>query len=334
MEIISTTPARSHGRSFLSSQDCNYDIKDYNISSQFFCEMLSWWSDFRDSFASQRDWQNIIWNNKEIHIDKRPVFYKDYFEAGVICILGLLFDLNINEAFSHWPDKITNIRSLQWAGLRHLIPPFLKNIISCPSSAPPSFSIDDNIFDVKKKKSKDYYSLLVCKIAQYPNVINKLQNDFNFSIDQLRQIFSVPHSVVLEFYVKGFQFKVLNSILYTNSKLYKIGFKTDDLCSFCKAELETLYHLFYQIECSYAKWFWSEFQGYWHQISNQQVHLSLRDVLFGILSKPCPLYALFELKVPLNMKRKARSKRKTILRKNGYESQFNLCSISIFLLTM
>ena len=124
----------------------------------------------------------------------------------------LLFDLNINEAFSHWSDKITNIRYLQWAGLCYSIPPFLKNIISCPSSVPPSFSINDNIFDVKKKKSKDYYSLLVRKIAQCPNIINKLQSDFDFSIDQLRQIFSLPHSVVLESYVKGFQFKVLNSI--------------------------------------------------------------------------------------------------------------------------
>ena len=33
--------------------NCNYDIKDYNISSQFYCEMLSLWSDFRDSFAPQ-----------------------------------------------------------------------------------------------------------------------------------------------------------------------------------------------------------------------------------------------------------------------------------------
>ena len=55
------------------------------------------------------------------------------------------------------------------------------------------------------------------------------KNDFNFSFDQLREIFTLPHSVVLESYVKGLQFKVINSILYTNSELYKIGFKTDDL---------------------------------------------------------------------------------------------------------
>jgi len=64
--------------------------------------------------------------NKGIRIDKRPVFYKNYFEAGVICIQDLLFDLNIKEAFSHWSDKITNIRYLQWAGLRHSIPPLSK----------------------------------------------------------------------------------------------------------------------------------------------------------------------------------------------------------------
>ena len=29
--------------------NCNYDIKDYKISSKFYCELLSWWSDFRDS---------------------------------------------------------------------------------------------------------------------------------------------------------------------------------------------------------------------------------------------------------------------------------------------
>ena len=108
---------------------------------------------------------------------------------------------------------------------------------------------------------------------------------------------------------------MLNSVLYTNSKLHKIGFKTDDLCSFCKAEPETLYHLFYQ--CSYAKWFWSEFQGYWHQISNQQVHLSLQDVLFRILSKPCTLLNLLNyIKVLCPARSRTRTARSGVKRTN------------------
>ena len=270
--------------------NCNYDIKDYKISSKFYCELLSWWSDCRDSFASQRDWQNVIWNNKEIRIDKRPVFYKNYFMAGLIFTQDLLFSLNIEDSFCHWSHKISKTNFLQWAGLRHSIPSSLKITSPCPSTASPLFSIDDNIFDVTKKKSKDYYSLLARKKAQPPNIVRKLQNDFNFSFDQLREIFTLPHSVVLESYVKGFQFKVINSILYTNSKLYKIGFRTDDLCSFCKAESETLHHLLYQ--CPFVRQFWNDFQDYWHQLSNQQIRLTLQDVLFGIITKPCPLLNL------------------------------------------
>ena len=33
--------------------------------------------------------------------------------------------------------------------------------------------IHNNVFDVKKKKSKDYYSLLVTEKAQPPNIIHK-----------------------------------------------------------------------------------------------------------------------------------------------------------------
>ena len=64
------------------------------LPSQFYCELLLWWSNFRDTFASDNEWQNIIWNNKEIPIDNKPVFYKNYLESGVIYVRDLQFDLN------------------------------------------------------------------------------------------------------------------------------------------------------------------------------------------------------------------------------------------------
>ena len=54
--------------------NCNYDVKDYTFTSQFYLELLLWWSQFRDSFATDINWTNIIWNNKEIRIDKKPIF--------------------------------------------------------------------------------------------------------------------------------------------------------------------------------------------------------------------------------------------------------------------
>ena len=98
------------------------------------------------------------------------------------------------------------------------------------------------------------------------------------------------HSIVVQSYVKAFQYKVINSIPYTNTKLYKIGFRTNDLCTFCDNHFESLTHLFYH--CS-PKQFWIEFELYWCLISNQRIRLCLENVLFGILTEnACPLLQL------------------------------------------
>ena len=145
----------------------------------------------------------------------------------------------------------------------------------------------DNNFDVTKGKSKDYYNLLIREKAKPPNIIQKLQSNFHFNSDNLKQIFKLPHSIVVESYVKAFQYKVINSILYTNTKLYKIGFRTNDLCTFCDNQPESLTHLFYH--CSRSKQFWIEFELYWCLISNQRIRLCLENVLFGILTEnACP----------------------------------------------
>ena len=41
---------------------CNYDVKEIPITSQFYSELLKWWSDFREEFDTERDQQNIVWN--------------------------------------------------------------------------------------------------------------------------------------------------------------------------------------------------------------------------------------------------------------------------------
>ena len=91
-----------------------------------------------------------------------------------------------------------------------------------PPIISPPFLIDNDIFDATKKKSKDYYKLLVRNKAQPPYIAQRLQNDFLISTHQLRQVFKLHQSVERECYVKAFQYQILNSILYTNTKLSNI----------------------------------------------------------------------------------------------------------------
>ena len=266
---------------------CNYDVRILPLkTSLFYLELLQWWSEFRDSFSSEKDWQHILWNNKQILINNKTVYYKSYFEAGVVHISDLFFELNNKDSFSIVSNRISKTNFLVWAGLRHSIPSTLKNSSPKSTTGELALKIDDNIFDVTKKKSKDYYTLLVSRKALFPTIVNKLQNEFHFTLEEVKQIFTIPHSVALEAYVKAFQYKILNSILYTNAKLYKIGFKTSDLCSFCSSESETLYHFLYL--CPYSRDFWRDFEILWHELLNQNIQLSLQDVLVGILTQDSP----------------------------------------------
>ena len=65
--------------------------------------------------------------------------------------------------------------------------------------------------------------LLVTEKAQPPNIIYKWKSSFNLLDDHLREFFLLPHSVVLESYVRAFQYKVLHNIyiLHTNKNYSK-----------------------------------------------------------------------------------------------------------------
>ena len=150
-----------------------------------------------------------------------------------------------------------------------------------------TFFVKPPIISVLKKKSKDYYSVLLCKKAQFPNRSLTLKSEFDLTGEQLQTVYILLHTVCCEPYIKAFQYKVLNSILYTNTKLYKIGFATEDNCSFCKSHPETLSHLFF--DCIYSQTFWKEFELYFHSISKELVSLTLKYVIIGIIDskRPC-----------------------------------------------
>ena len=70
------------------------------------------------------------------------------------------------------------------------------------------------------KKSKDYYSFIISVKAQLPSNAKTLKHDFHLSDNDLKLAFTLTHLTTQEPYVKSFQYKVLNSILYTNKKLF------------------------------------------------------------------------------------------------------------------
>ena len=78
---------------------CNYDINRLTISANFYRELLDWWSNFREVYDPENVHKYILWNNKEINIDGKSVFYKDFFENNIIYTTHLLFEMTNIESF-------------------------------------------------------------------------------------------------------------------------------------------------------------------------------------------------------------------------------------------
>ena len=70
------------------------------------------------------------------------------------------------------------------------------------------------------------------------------QNDYDFIDKELKEIFVRPKITILIRKQRAFQFKLLHGAIYTNEHLHRFGFVGDNLCSFCKQEIETYKHLF------------------------------------------------------------------------------------------
>ena len=120
-----------------------------------------------------------------------------------------------------------------------------------------------------------------------PNNAKKLRQNFNLTEEELKLAFALPRQVAYEPYVKAFQYKILNSILYTNKKFFKIGYSEHDKCTFCNNESETSDHLFFH--CSISNIFWTNFEKYLFTLPKQSKVLSVQDVIIGIVTSPCPL---------------------------------------------
>ena len=76
-------------------------MRDYNINSTFYSELLQWWDDFRNTFSTlPLTAENIIWNNKLIKIDGKSIYHHNYVKAGILLTDQMQFDKGSLESYN------------------------------------------------------------------------------------------------------------------------------------------------------------------------------------------------------------------------------------------
>ena len=148
---------KDFGGEFLFS--CNYDVEECNISSKFYNEFLQWWTDFRELFSTKPPMSKyIIWNNKDIKIDNKSIYYPNYVKDGILLCHHLQFDKENLQSYNNVRCVgLQNTNFLVWTGVRSAIPSHLK--IECPNEK----ELGPLEFFVEKK----HLTLLLVRVSSF-----------------------------------------------------------------------------------------------------------------------------------------------------------------------
>jgi len=209
------------GEVFLFS--CNYDVKDCKINSTFYRELLQWWADLRIAFSTKPSIScNIIGNNKDIKIDNKTIYYSNYVKAGILLIKHLQFNKNNMESYNSAKSKgLKHTIFLVWPGIRTAVPAQLKdlNVTESELESCLEFQCGEKKINPTVCKNKHFYELLVSGEARVSRSFAKLKEDFGLADSAVTKAFIKGKTVYFEMFIRSFQFKILNNITFTNSRL-------------------------------------------------------------------------------------------------------------------
>ena len=159
--------------------------------------------------------------------------------------------------------NLTNESYFQWLQLKHAILHKWKTIIKQNPDNVSNLLIQDHhlikgarILTLKKLFSKELYSILIIKFTNKPSSNVFFDNIFpNIKFDW-RKIYILPRITTIDTYLRSFQYKILNNILFLKKKLFVFWMKNTPLCSFRNKEEETQFHVF--SECTSVIYLWQQ----------------------------------------------------------------------------
>ena len=108
---------------------------------------------------------------------------------------------------------------------------------------------NNDLISLDKLYFRELYNILVYLSPHRPTSYIYFENLFREQDLYWKKIYLFPRKVLLDCYVKSFQYKELNNILY-----FIFGRSSSPLFSFCKNVDETILHLFYECDITKALW--------------------------------------------------------------------------------
>ena len=172
----------------------------------------------------------IIWNNRYIKINKKSVFFKDWYQSEVKNVSSLIDEQKkCFLSFQSFQKKFhLDCNFLQYYGLLSAIPSPWKELLKLHTEEPPCSTLN-----IEGLTCKTIYNLLINRKNLPPPTADKKLVKCGFDSSQRHKVYSLPFGATKEVKLSVFQFKVIHNILSTNSLLYKMKKINSPNCPFC-----------------------------------------------------------------------------------------------------
>ena len=145
---------------------------------------------------------------------------------------------------------------------------FLKNLIP---------NVTNNT-TVNTLRTSLIYSSLLNSIYVPPTAETKILRH-GFTEKNIQRVYLMPFAVTNEVKLIMFLYKVIRNVLPTRGTLYRDGTSESPKCNLCNTEEQTLHHLL--INYTLTVDFWTLFQEWWYQKTNETITLSTSHIFYG-----------------------------------------------------
>lgn len=265
----------------------NYDIKDFQITSDFYKEVLSILYSLNNenlNFSKGNLFNQYLFYNKNIKIGGRALYNKELFDAGIWHVKDLFDKNNKIIPFAEWNRRgISNSKYMYWCSMVTLIQKTNKR-----HNVPDEGHFNDltikykNIerLDLLNCDTKTVYCTLIKHNIVYSKASAKYSKLYNILNDEdWKNIYLIPRCCTSDNKIKEFQYKILHRYLPTNDLLYKMERIPSNKCGFCEMYKENLNHLFF--DCIVVKHIWINIEQCIERTEKCIVRFKNSDVILG-----------------------------------------------------
>ena len=227
----------------------------------------------------------ILWNNKSITIDNATLFWKSWFDSGVVSVKDVL---NTNgkflsyEEFSNKFNIATNC--LHYFQLISAIPSELKRRAAQTfipaadlSSTSASVPLNKTFFDLAEARCKNYYQLFNNHGSIVPSGVKKWQDKFPEKFVDWSNKFQDIYRFTKDNKLRQFCFRFLHRITVTKRELKLFHLTDNDKCIYCSSA-DSIEHTF--IDCRESVKLYSQIISWFNQCQGITITLSSEQIVF------------------------------------------------------